>query len=343
MTARMPRKRFLAALALSFLLHVLLGGPLTLLLRQSAPPTPPVIEARLAALPEAPPPPPRLKPRPTAAPAASHATPEPPPPPQGVPEPSGAAPLSEQSPPPEPPKPAPEPESPPSEGELDRQYAEALPDRFDLRFRVLHGPDESPIGRVTHRWQRIGTHYTLTALAEASGLMSVVYAGLLTQLSEGRITRKGLRPEVFLQQRSAPGSRDKHARFDWAGGRIEFAGGRRSAELREGTQDLLSVVYQLALQLPKVRVILPVTNGRKLYESIVDNFGLAILDMPWGKVPTQHLKASRDDGSVEVWIDAVSRLPVKIVVVDRNLGRGVMLAETRVGMGGAPPPAAVVP
>jgi Protein of unknown function (DUF3108) len=342
MTARMPRKRFLAALALSFFLHVLLGGPLTLLLRHSTPTPPPVIEARLAALPETPPPPPRPKPRPTAAPPASPAVPEPPPPPQGAPEPSAPAPRSEQSPLPEP-QPAPESEPPPSEGEPDRQYAEALPDRFDLRFRVLYGPDESPVGWVTHRWQRIGTHYTLTSLAEASGLMSVVYAGLLTQLSEGRITRKGLKPDVFLQQRSAPGSRDRHARFDWANGRIEFAGGRRSAELPEGSQDLLSVVYQLALQLPKVRVILPVTNGRKLHESVVDNLGLAMLDMPWGQVPTHHLKAARDDGAVEVWIDVISRLPVKIVVVDRNLGRGVMLAETRVGMGSTPSPTAVLP
>jgi hypothetical protein len=339
----MPRKRFLAALALSFLLHVLLGGPLTLLLRHSTPLPPSVIEARLAALPEAPPSPPRLKPRPAPAPPASPVAPEPETPLEGAPEPSAPAPRSEPSPLSEPMQPAPESGPPPSEGELDRRYAEALPDRFDLRFRVLHGPDESPVGWVTHRWQRIGTHYTLTSLAEASGLMSVVYAGLLTQLSEGRITRTGLKPDVFLQQRSAPGSRDRRARFDWTNGRIEFAGGRRSAELPEGCQDLLSVVYQLALQLPKVRVILPVTNGRKLYESIVDNLGLAVLDMPWGKVPTHHLKAARDDGAVEVWVDVISRLPVKIVVVDRSLGRGVILAETRVGMGNTAPPAAVLP
>jgi len=102
---------------------------------------------------------------------------------------------------------------------------------------------------------------------------------------------------------------------------------KRSVALPEGTQDLLSALYQFAFTLagsgppPDGVFRLPITNGRKL-----DSYGYGVvgeegLETPLGKLKTLHLSKLHNPGEegTEIWLAAdYHYLPVRIRVTDKQ-------------------------
>lgn len=343
------RRAFTLALVLSLALH-LWAAPW--LLSQRLPDISPTlsIEAELSAPPRMAAPPAKPPAAPTPSRARHHS---PPPrgeglgeravPPQALPEPipSGRAealpveeaplpvaqPLAESD--PEPPEPEPEPAPPaPDEAQLARDYADTLPLEFQLRFRVHGGVQGGEggfeLGSVTHIWKRQGARYSIVSVTQATGLMALLYSGLLSQTTEGEITTTGLRPGSYWESRNKPGKKPRIARFDWTLNQVSFGEGRAPGELKPGAQDMLSVVYQVALTLPVTDDTLWIADGKKLKDATMRVLGIEEVH---GK-PAHHYLADRGkDGRVEMWVDPGTRLPVKIMIVDPNIGAAVMVRE----------------
>lgn len=311
MTGRLPR-RLLAALVVSLLLHFWFGGGIELPTFIEPPASPP-IEARLS---EA------VAPAPSRpAPAARQPAPRAASPISESPAPSVAPPLE--------PAPAIAPSPRPIEPTPPKALVDAaLPAAFKIRFTVQGNEGGLVLGRLDHIWRRTGERYALVGVAEASGLVALFYSGLLTQTSDGGITAEGLRPESYWMQR---GRRQYSVRFDWAGQTARLGDPYGAVTLAAGTQDYLSVVYQLALFPHPASGRVTVVDGKRVKEYDYRELGPETVEVPLGRVEAMHLRIGQggEENDMELWLRAQApHLPVKMTLIDSKGRTGVLLAET---------------
>ncbi len=187
-----------------------------------------------------------------------------------------------------------------------------LPRRLTLEYRARYGLAS---GKQTLLWVNEGERYTITSVAAASGLASLVFSGQLVQTSHGRINATGLRPETFWDQR---GSKRSQSRFDYDAHTIltESNKGLRSTPLPERTQDVQSLLFQIALTAPPPTDSQnAVFNGKTLRVYRYRVVGEALLDTPLGKLRTVHMVRVTESNTdrFEVWLAADRHyLPVKL-------------------------------
>ena len=216
---------------------------------------------------------------------------------------------------------------PPASPAPPQAVAIDLPAKGRIRFSVTQGDQGFVIGQAVHEWRQDGFTYILRNVVETTGLASLFKPARVVQVSEGTVTAAGLRPGEFRRERDA---RIDYARLDWEAARISFAdGGVREAPLPAGTQDLLSMIYQLALSAPgQGTVEMPIATTGKLDRYRFEILGEETLALRMGEVRVLHLKARSGVEATDVWIAlAPPRLPVKIRYVDRKGEAFEQLAE----------------
>jgi len=211
----------------------------------------------------------------------------------------------------------------------------AMPQRVTTRFTVFKGLNGIRVGRAEQVWNTDGERYTISSVAEASGLFSLFASGQFIQESQGEITPTGLKPLIYRVTRGK-GGEDKTdtAQFDWNAMTLTLtgSGSKQTLKLPERTQDLLSFMYQLAFAPPQSSAVkLQMTNGRKL-----DNYAYWVveeaLETPMGVLNTLHLGKHREEGEkdTEVWLAAdYHYLPVKISQIDKD-GDGLVLLANEI-------------
>jgi hypothetical protein len=213
----------------------------------------------------------------------------------------------------------------------------AMPQRVTTRFTLFKGLNGLRVGRAEQVWKLDGERYTISSVAEASGLFSLFASGKFVQESRGEITPTGLKPSNYQVERGQKADKTDTAEFDWNAMTLTLAsgGGKQTLKLPEGTQDMLSFMYQLAFAPPQGSVVkLPVTNGRKL-----DSYSYWVveetLETPMGVLNTLHLGKHREEGEkdTEVWLAAdYHYLPVKISQIDKD-GDGLVLLANEIELG----------
>ena len=308
------RRRLLWALGISVVLHLVLVFGTHIQLPQSEPEK--QLTVTLESLPSlapskpVPPKPARARPRSTSTPPA--VTPSTPPVEEAKISPS----PSESSPPVVDPAPV--------ASEAPSKPLTRLPTRIAIVYTIYKGEQKLSVGRMSHTWQMDGNQYTLTSIAEATGLFSLFVRGTLIQVSRGELTQEGLKPSEFWIQRGQSGDRTESASFDWASRQLRFgrANDQKTQPLSPGTQDVLSVLYQLALTAPHAGTLdLAVTNGRKFDHYVYRVVGEEMLETPMGTLKTQHL-AKASDGSgdgLDVWLATdYHYLPVRLHITDKK-------------------------
>ena len=123
----------------------------------------------------------------------------------------------------------------------------ALPPNETRYFNVTLGDFTRGVNvaEIAYRMTHGDNRYRLETSAEATGLVALVYSGQLTQVSEGRIGPTGLMPESYREKR---GKRpERSIRFDWNTNVMIGNGEPAEVPLPTGTQDRLSLAYQLGL------------------------------------------------------------------------------------------------
>lgn len=307
-------KRFFWALALSLLVHLIATFGPGITLPEYHPD--PAMEASIRSLPPPPPavkktrPHPRPAPKPRPEPAAASAPYEP----VAPAEPDQTAPAAEEAPP-----------SPPgAEGASTGEAPITLPEQAEIHYTLYKGRDGFPIGRADHTWKREGKRYSITQIAEASGIVSLFYSGRHVQISQGVITASGMQPESYWVQRGQRADKTDAARFDWQGGQLTYGSGgdTRTVHLPEGTQDLLSFLYQLAFAPPlEGSTRLDITTGRKLGNYGYQSLGEETVETPLGAIQALHIAQLRQEGeeSTEIWLATEYHyLPLKIRFTDKQ-------------------------
>ena len=270
-----------------------------------APPAMEAVLARPAAAPEAVPAarptprPPGEKPRPrpvaAAAPgaAATASAPAATPPVAAVPEPAPEPVLA---------PPAPVPHS-------------ALPGRGRVRYAITRGESGFVVGQTVHTWEHDGLAYKAQSVAETTGLAALFKPARVVQSSAGELTAEGLQPHEFRHERVA--GLDT-ASFDWTRRVVAYAG--REETIVPGTQDMLSMYYQVVLLAPRSGAVdVPIATGRKLESFRIEVLGEEPLALPTGERRAMRLRTRSGNDSIELWIVPGMRgLPAKIRFTDRK-------------------------
>lgn len=225
------------------------------------------------------------------------------------------------------PREAAEPDAVPPEPTFTTAFADVWPQRGRIRFEVTRGDGGFIVGQAEHRWQHDGATYQLRAVTETVGIAALFKPAAVVQESRGAFVATGLQPLEFkadlnrkprLTLRLDP---DLQRLFSGDGG----DGGDGQAMTGQ-TQDMLSLLYQLgALPPGKTEFVVMVATGRKIERHTVLLLETLTLDTAFGARTVQHLKLPGKPGagvghdeSTEVWLDIVTRLPLKIRHRDRK-------------------------
>jgi hypothetical protein len=199
---------------------------------------------------------------------------------------------------------------------------QALSATYAVYTRGLH------IADMHETYEAKGDVYRLTSDTRAVGVVALFRPETVHFVSEGTVTRAGLRPRRFEGKRRDNDPKGVRGELDWATGRltIHHHGITETLPLPPGTQDRLSVLYQFMFIAPdKAQTLeIPMTNGRKLYHYRYSVQPGVELETALGKITTVYLVKQRkpEESAIELWLSPQHHyLPVKMVVIERNGSR----------------------
>ena len=206
------------------------------------------------------------------------------------------------------------------------QYIET---EFDVRTQI----DGSADGKATITYNLIeGNQYRIKWLTEGSGFAALLFPDLL-QTSDGLLTKTGLQPNQYSYQFGKKADKSRFANFDWSAKKVmlQTVKGTKTEELPEGTQDLLSFMYQFMHVAPLQHMQLPIVNGKKLRIYDYSFEGEEQVNSTLGEIKTIHiLHSGNDEEKTELWLAIdYQYVPVKIRKIE-NDGKVVEMLATRI-------------
>lgn len=206
---------------------------------------------------------------------------------------------------------------------IDNKVQEAKPavyQHVETEFDVYSGGDKSPAGKssISFHIDKNG-EYQLKSMTEAKGLASLFFKPLI-QTSEGMVTPDGLRPNHYLYQYGD--DKVQRADFAWSDKVVILSSnkGERIETIAQGTQDLLSFMYQFMFNPPLDTTEITMTNGKSLRSYTYTFEGEEVVHTPLGDLKTIHLlKSSDGEEKTELWLAIdYQHLPVKIRKTEKN-------------------------
>jgi hypothetical protein len=192
----------------------------------------------------------------------------------------------------------------------DRLHHKNFPVHAKLHYQVFYGAFLA--GSASIDWQRDGERYRL------SNQITSVIGQRMRYQSEGSIGSAGLKPENYTAWRND--EQREHARFDWKNAQLEYGDGEsKNTRLDTGAQDILSLIYQLALKgaaHPPVQI----TTGKQVYRYPLAPTGEAELDTGAGKIRALVFHAQGEDSQTEFWLaPGFANQPVRIIFTNSKM------------------------
>lgn len=207
------------------------------------------------------------------------------------------------------------------------QYVET---DFDVRTRI----DGSTEGKAKITYNLIDNkQYQLKWLTEGSGIVALLFPDLL-QTSEGELTKAGLQPKSYLYQFGNKTDKTRTANFDWQTRKVilQTSKGTKTEDLSEGTQDILSFMYQFMYVAPLQTMQIHIATGKKLATYDYSFEGEENINSVLGELKTIHITHSNSDADekTELWLAIDYQfVPVKIRKTEKN-GDVVEMVATRI-------------
>ena len=176
-------------------------------------------------------------------------------------------------------------------------------------------------GRTTTRWRFQDGHYQLDLSIDVVNF---------SESSQGQFDPDfGLEPDRYSE--THPHRSVSTTRFDWVNRRVSFSDDQRQEKAERGTQDRLSVQFQLSVLrqvYPDLFVrgtVVPITlaGTRDVSRWTFTVTGEDTVDSGLGHLPALRVLSNRStasgDESLEVWIaEKLNWFPVRIRMVDKN-------------------------
>jgi hypothetical protein len=188
-----------------------------------------------------------------------------------------------------------------------------------IRFAIFKESIGLQVGRAEHSWEfSEDGRYRLTGITETSGLAALLKPVRIEVESRGSMVAGGLQPETYRSLKNGQDSKE-NADFEWSTATVALARDGSVRDIAAGTQDILSLNYQLAYlgKLAEGSTI-GVVTGKKYERYSLDSLGEEEIEVPAGRFRTLHLRAMTDN-TTEIWIALDrQRLPVKIRFTDKK-------------------------
>jgi hypothetical protein len=200
----------------------------------------------------------------------------------------------------------------------------APPARIDASYDV--STKGVKIAEIKERFIRTGNQYRIESITKPVGLLALFKPDTLQVISEGEITRQGLRPLHFIYKRSQETLKNTEASFDWNQSALMLSDryGQRFEPLPAGTQDRLSVQYQfryLTFLRDRKEVTMRITNGSKIDTRLYSIHAKQIVDVPLGNLEALYLSTPPQETAwkTEMWLSTENgNFPCKIVLTEDN-------------------------
>jgi len=197
------------------------------------------------------------------------------------------------------------------------QYKKVVID-YDVR-RSLDG---SPVGAArTTYFLGENNQYSIKNEVEAKGFVSLFYWNKLVQTSDGIVTSEGLKPKNYHYQF---GSKiDNFAVFDWESKKIMTIMNGKTSEfdMLEGSQDMLSFMYQFMFEPPLTKMKIYITNGKNYKPYDYSYIGEEIIETEVDKILTMHIAKFNynNEERIDLWLAKDYRyLPIKIRKTEKD-------------------------
>lgn len=197
------------------------------------------------------------------------------------------------------------------------QTAHAVPKSIKLTYEVKR--NGKLFGHVTETFSQNGKQYKLQSITKGIGVYALL--GERKLVSQGDVTKDGLRPKHFESLQSTSAKKTLINDFDWKARvlNMQVKGEKQQEVLASGTQDLLSVMYQFMYK-PHVAgpMKLAVTTGKRLktYQYQVSKQAAPLVTEA-GQFKVLELVEMDDADAKKIYLATEKyALPVKIVVLD---------------------------
>lgn len=204
----------------------------------------------------------------------------------------------------------------------------------ETEFEVHTEPDGSAQGvaKITHEVVESNL-YNLSFVIEPKGVAALFVSNLF-QTSKGLLTSTGLQPNSYSYQYGDKTEKSRTANFDWQNKKLELitAKGSKIEELPDGTQDLLSFMYQFMYVPPLEKMQINIANGKKLTIYVYSFEGEEPVILPSGEFRTIHIvhTGNNVDEKTELWLAIdYQHIPIKIVKTEKE-GRYYEFIATRI-------------
>jgi len=182
------------------------------------------------------------------------------------------------------------------------------------------------VAEIKERFTRTGSQYRIESITKPVGLLALFKPDTLQVVSEGTITKQGLRPLHFLYKRSQETIKNTAADFDWNQSTLMLSDryGQHFEPLPAGTQDRLSVQYQfryVSFLRDRKDMTVHITNGSKIDKRQYQIYPRQTLDVPLGTLETLYLSTPPQETAwkTEIWLSTENgNFPCKIVLTEDN-------------------------
>lgn len=197
------------------------------------------------------------------------------------------------------------------------QTAHAVPKSIKLTYEVKR--NGKLFGHVTETFSQNGKQYKLQSITKGIGVYALL--GERKLVSQGDVTKDGLRPKHFESLQSTSAKKTLINDFDWKARvlNMQVKGEKQQEVLASGTQDLLSVMYQFMYKPPVAGPMkLAVTTGKRLktYQYQVSKQAAPLVTEA-GQFKVLELVEMDDADAKKIYLATEKyALPVKIVVLD---------------------------
>lgn len=142
-------------------------------------------------------------------------------------------------------------------------FAIAAPKKVTLEYELER--DGQLFANVTEHFTQDGKQYKIESVTQGIGIYALL--GKRELKSNGVVTKQGLKPLHFESLQSTSAKRTLINDFDWENQRLnmQVKGRKQEQALQDGTQDLLSIMYQFMFKPPmQTPFAIPLTIGKKL-------------------------------------------------------------------------------
>jgi hypothetical protein len=139
----------------------------------------------------------------------------------------------------------------------------AAPKKITLEYELES--DGQLFANVTEYFTQDGKLYQIESVTKGIGIYALL--GKRELKSNGVVTKQGLKPLHFESLQSTSAKRTLINDFDWENQRLnmQVKGRKKEQALQDGTQDLLSIMYQFMFKPPmQTPFAIPLTIGKKL-------------------------------------------------------------------------------